>query len=418
MLDLEQKALSLIDARKDELIALVSDLIKYRSVSGNETGIQGFLEMRLKNLGFETDLWEPDLAVLEGHPLFSKVSYDYNCRPNLVAIYRGTGGGRSLLFNGHVDVIPAADTWNVSPWNGEVRDNRIFGRGASDMKSGVAAATFAAEILASLGVKTKGDLILEYVVDEENTAHGTLACVLRGYRADAGISCEASDLEVQPAATGSMWFRIQVSGKSSSMSRRWEGVSALEKAWRIHQAVQDFEQIRIAELSHSLYPDPRGALACFVGTMNGGEFPSSTPAGCVLTGRMATIPGEDPAQSQASFIDFIMNASSQDAWLKHHPPQVTFYGINCAPVEISPNHPICASLEDAFLDVTGRLPVVKGHEGGADTRVLIPYGKTPTVIFGPGLISQMHADNEWVPVENVVMACKVYALTMLRWLGY
>lgn len=414
--DLERKVVDGIEERRTEIIGFLQTLIRFKSVSGDEMPIQKFLTGVLKEGDLETDLFDIDIEKIWNEPLFAPPALPYQDRPNLVAVRKGTGGGRSLLFNGHVDVIPVeADVWNLDPWAAEIRDGMLYGRGASDMKSGVAAMTMAVIALCKSKVKLKGDLILEYVADEEFTGNGTLSCCTRGYKADAAISCEASDNEIQPAATGSMWFEIELQGKSASMSRRWEAVSAIEKAYRVCKAIDDFEAIRIQEAKHPMYPEPRGPVACFVGTLNSGRFASAPPAAARITGRMGILPGEDHRKAQQSLKDFVRAACDLDPWLRDHQPKVEFKGMLALPAEIPPDSDIVKATADAFRSVVTREPVIAGHHGGADTRILINHARIPSVIFGPGKIAQMHADNEHMRVDDLVTATKVIAVTMMRW---
>jgi acetylornithine deacetylase len=416
----EQKVLQTIDGMQDEIIAFLKKLVATPSVTGEELEIQTFLAQRIGTMGLEVDLWEPDLEALKKHPAYLPPDRDYRNRPNLVGIYKGTGGGRSLLFNGHVDVIPSGppDAWVHPPWGGMIKDSRLYGRGASDMKSGLAAMTMALDALIQLGVRLKGDVILEYTMDEEATGNGTLACVMRGYRADAGICCETSSLHVQPACIGRIWFEILVRGKPAGIQRRWEGVNAIEKGYAIVQAVSGLEKIRINTLSHPLYPDRRGSLPCMVGVFQSGSFPSAFPDTCLLKGSIATLPGEETSRVKASFVDHLLSFSKSDPWLKDHPPEVRFVGYCGDPAEISPNHPVVKTLSERFRRIMGREPEITGRQGAADIRYLIKYGQTPTVIFGPGMTEQMHANGEWVDVNDVINATKILALTVLDWCGY
>ena len=220
---MEESVLRLIDERRDEIVGFLKDLVAIPSVTGEEAAIQEFITTKLKAMGLGVDTWVPDKEALKKHPAYVHTELDYANRPNVVGLYKGTGGGRSLLFNGHVDVIPAgpADAWAHPPWAAEIEDGRLYGRGASDMKSGLAAMTMALDPLLRLGVKLKGDVILEYTMDEEATGNGTLACVMKGYKADAGICCETSSLHVQPGCIGRIWFEIVVRGKPAGIQRRW-----------------------------------------------------------------------------------------------------------------------------------------------------------------------------------------------------
>ena len=286
------------------------------------------------------------------------------------------------------------------------------------MKGGLAAMTMAMETVLAAGVKPKGDILLEYVMDEELSGNGTLACVMKGYRADAGICCETSSLAVQPACLGRIWFEIRIKGKPAGIQRRWEGVNAIEKGYQVVEAVSRLETIRINEVSHPLYPDNRGAMPCLVGIFQSGSFPSAFPDTCLLKGSIASLPGEETAPVKHQFREFIAASAAGDPWLKDHPPEVLFSGYCGDPAEIPVDHPIITTVSEMFTRVTGEKARITGREGAADTRYLIKYGDTPTVIFGPGLTEQMHAANEWAVLDDLITAVKVLALTILQWCGW
>lgn len=418
--DRENEVLKLIEERRGEITGFLQRLVSFPSVTGEEAEIQRFIAGKLEGMGLTVDIWEPAHEELKKHPAYVYTEGEYTNRPNVVGIYKGTGGGKSLLFNGHVDVIPPGplDAWEHQPWSGDIEGNRLYGRGASDMKSGLAAMTMALDSLISLNIRLKGDVILEYTVDEEHTGNGTLACVMKGYRADAGICCETSSLHVQPACIGRIWFEILVRGKPAGIQRRWEGVNAIEKGYSVMQAVSDLEKIRISQLSHPLYPDNRSTLPCMVGVFQAGTFNSAFPDTCLLKGSIATLPGEDTSQVKQTFSDHILNHARTDPWLKDNPPEVRFAGYCGDPAEIPPEHPVVTTVSQNFARVTGSQPQVTGRQGAADTRYLIKYGDTPTVIFGPGLTEQMHATNEWVNTDDVITATRVLALTIMGWCGY
>jgi acetylornithine deacetylase len=413
-----EKILKTVDKRRGEIVTFLRDLIREQSVTEKEAPIQEFIAGKLKEMGLKVDVWEPSWNELKKHPGYVPVKVGYEGRPNVVGVYKGRGKGKSLIFNGHVDVVPSGplEGWPHDPWGGQVEGGKVYGRGASDMKSGLAAMTMALKCVLEAGVKPKGDVILEYVMDEEYSGNGTLACILRGYKADAAVNCEASDLEVQPAHTGSMWFNITVKGRSASMSRIWEAMNAVEKGYRVFRAVSDFETIRL-EKRHPLYADPRAALACFVGMFHSGSYPSIPPDLCLIRGRMGVLPNEDPREVQRTFIEHIGKIADRDPWLKNHKPEVVFTGYMGEPAEIPPDHPICKTVEASFEEATGRRAVVKGHEGCTDSRLLIKHAETPTVIFGPGTITQMHAADEWVKIDDLIDSVKTMALTIVNWCG-
>ncbi len=403
----------------NDVIIFLQQLISYPSVTGSEGEIQKFIAEKMADLGLAVDVFEPDWEALKKHPAYVPVSRGYEGRPNVVATLEGNSSGRSLLLNGHVDVIPAGakEAWEHEPWSGDLADGRIYGRGTSDMKAGVAAMTMAVEAVVRSGVKLAGDVILEYVVDEELSGNGTLDCVMRGYKADAGICCETSSMKVQPASIGRIWFEITVRGKAAGIQRQWEGVNGIEKAYPVLRAVAEFEKLRMSRLSHPLYPNIKGAIPCMVGAFEAGSYNSAFPDTALLKGSLATVPGEDSDAVKAEFKSFVRESVASDPWLAEHPPEIVFTGYFAVPSEIPVDSPIVQTVARKFRELTGQEPEISGREGAADIRFLNLPGQTPTVIFGPGKTEQMHANNEWVLVDDVIMATKILAASILDWCG-
>mgnify|MGYP000014567702 CR=1 FL=1 len=408
-----------VDEMHDEIVLFLKEIISIPSITGEEKEIQHFIASRLKEWGIDYDLWEIDENELLKHPLAEKPKIPYKGRPMLVGVLRGVGGGRSLVFNGHIDVIPPGpkSSWKHDPFAGEIENGFLYGRGASDMKSGVAAYTMAVKVLLDAGFKPRGDIYLHYVIDEEYSSNGTLAALLRGYVADGAINAEASDLEVQPAVSGSMWFTIEVAGKTASMSRIWEGVSAIEKACKIVELINKLYKLRVQTKRHPLYPDVKGVLALFLGVMEAGTYPSALPDKAVLKGRMGLLPGETIESAINELRDYIYENIKDDAWLNSNKPIIKQEGYAGEGVEIDINHSIVQTIVSSYKDALGVNPIVKGHEGATDMRILMKMG-VPTVCFGPGMISEMHAYNEKVRVEDLIKAVKVMSAFILRWCDY
>lgn len=418
-----QELLDLIDGRREHAVEFLRTLVTTPSVTGNEGPIQNHLRDYLEKMGLEIDMWDMDPDEIQKHPAAAVVTESYVGRPNIVATRKGTGGGRSLLTNGHTDVIPAGprESWTDDPWSASIRAGRIYGRGASDMKSGVACQILAVQYLAEAGIKLKGDVLLNLVVDEEISGHGTLDTVLRGYKADAAISGETSTLAVQPACIGRIWFQILIRGKKAGIQQRYTGVNAIDLGYKIKLAIDELEKHRLKTVSHPLYPSIIDTLPCLVGTFESGSFPSAFPDICLLKGSMATVPGEDHNGVKQSFLDHIAKVAAEDPWMKDHPPEVTFGnkfgGLDAEAADIPPDHPIVNTLVNCFKEVTGRTPEISGRQGAADTRFLINNGDTPTVIFGPGPTAVMHANDEYVDIDDYMTAIKVYALSICDWCG-
>ncbi|HEY2186543.1 MAG TPA: ArgE/DapE family deacylase [Xanthobacteraceae bacterium] len=414
-----RKVLDKIDESRDQAIGFLQKMIAIPSVTGDEARIQKFLADYLASLGLAVDMWETDWEELKKHPAYRPVARGYEGRPNIVATLKGTGGGRSLLLNGHTDVIPVGggEGWSDDPWSATIKNGRIYGRGSADMKSGVASHIMAMECLLAAGIKPKGDVLLDIVVDEEVSGHGTLDTVIRGYKADAGISGETSGLAVQPACIGRIWFEIEIHGKPAGIQKRYEGISGIELGNKIVKAVNDLEATRVATVRHPLYPKPIDTLPCMIGSFSAGNYPSAFPANCLLKGSIGTVPGEDHEGVKQSLVEQIARAATEDPWMKLHPPKVRFVGYDAEASEIPRDHPIVATVCKNYKEITGRDPEISGRQGAADTRFLNRYANTPTVIFGPGSTAVMHADDEYVSIDDYMTAIKVMALSICDWCG-
>ena len=414
-----QAVLDTIDNNRDKAIQFLQRMVSIPSVTGDEAAIQAFVSDYMSKIGLEVDMWEMDWEELKKHPGYRPVDRGYEGRPNIVGTRKGTGGGRSLLLNGHTDVIPVGngEGWSDNPWSAAIKDGRVYGRGSCDMKSGVASHILAVEFLKEAGVQLKGDVYINVVIDEEVSGHGTLDTVIRGYKADAGISGETSDLAVQPACIGRIWFQIDVQGKPAGIQQRYLGISAIDLGNKIVKAVQELEDHRVATVRHPLYPNALDSLPCIIGSFHAGNYPSAFPASAVLKGSIGTVPGEDHEGVKQSLIAKITEVASQDEWMRDHPPVVRFVGYDAQASEIPRDHPIVELLSETYRSVTGKAPAVSGRQGAADTRFLNEYGGTPTVIFGPGSTAVMHANDEYVSIEDYMTAIKVMALCIMEWCG-
>src|SRR6516165_8297757 len=319
---IDQTLVQKIDDSRERAVAFLQQMIAIPSVTGDEAKIQKFLADYMTKIGLDVDMWETDWGELKKHPAYRPVDRGYEGRPNIVATLKGTGGGRSLLLNGHTDVIPVGGgRWSDDPWSAKIKNGRIYGRGSADMKSGVASHIMALEGLVAAGVKTKGDIHINVVVDEEVSGHGTLDTVIRGYKADAGISGETSGLAVQPACIGRIWFEIEIQGKPAGIQKRYEGISGIELGYKIVKAVADLEAKRVATVTHPLYPNAIDSLPCIVGSFSAGNYPSAFPANCLLKGSIGTVPGEDHEGVKQSLVQQVARAAAEDPWMKLHPPK-------------------------------------------------------------------------------------------------
>ena len=394
----------------------------------------------MTDAGLETDIWPIDLDELAAHPDWShEVDRDealgvvgWVGRP---AAAQGRPAGRDLLLNGHIDVVPAGDAagWTTPPWEPSVRDARVYGRGAVDMKGGLCCALFAARAIRDAGVRLGGRLGVASVVGEEDGGTGTLATLLRGHTADGAIVVEPTQLRVVPAQAGSLMFRLVVHGLSAHGCMREEGVNAVEKFLPLLGALRRLEAERCGVAGSSprdascaaVAGDPRSPLFAGyrlpwpieVGTVPAGDWASSVPDTLVAEGRYGVAVGEDVASARRAFECAVAGAATADPWLAVHPPEVEWWGGRFDPAVTSLDDPIVTVLLGAASDVTGATPAVEGVTYGADMRLLVNAGGIPTVLFGPGDVRVAHMPDEHVPIVDLEAAARTLILSALRFCG-
>lgn len=426
-----ERILRAVEDQRSQLLAALTEAIRIPSVSprfpgedperhrGREGDVARLVAGLLEPVGCEVDLF----AVEEG-------------RENCVATLRGTGGGRSLILNGHVDVVPPqpAEQWTgADPWSGRVADGRVWGRGAADMKGGLLCAAFAVRAIAAAGARLRGDLILQAVVGEElmEAALGTLACLERGYRADAAVVAEPSPahapLAVCPASCGFLLLSLTVEGKPTHSGMRAEtirpgrsgsaqGVHAIDKAIPIYLALAELERQWGMDKHDPLFLP--GSFTVHPGVFVGGPRDVLVPYAIAEHARMECVvwypPQEDAAAIRAEIERQVASAAALDPWLRDHPPQLT-WSQHWPPARLNdPEHAIVAAACDAHERANGAPAMRAGFTAVADTAFLNEAG-IPAISYGPGSLSEAHAADESVAVDELLAATRTYALLAADW---
>ncbi|GAA4710735.1 peptidase [Brevibacillus fulvus] len=396
---------------------LLQGWVREQTVQGNERGLQEQLACYLQKLGLEVDLWYMDGKELSQHPYFVSPRLDFSESPNLAAVWKGTGGGRSLILNGHVDVVPIGDRlqWKQDPFGGEIVDGKLYGRGSTDMKGGNLASLLAIEVLRDLGVKLKGDVIFQSVVEEESGGAGTLSAILRGYRADAALIPEPTNMQIFPKQQGSMWFRLRIKGRSAHGGTRYEGVSAIEKSTQVLAALARLEKRRNERLSDPLYAELPIPIPINVGVIEGGKWPSSVPDLVKMEGRMGVAPDETMEQAKQEMKQALAGLAEQDSWFAEHPVEVEWFGAQWVPGSVPSDHPLMRLLGETFQSVTGKAPVIAASPWGTDGGLLTALADTPAIVIGPGVTEVAHYPNEYIRLADIFQCAAIFALTILRW---
>ncbi len=427
----EQALVDRIATRRDDIVRLTCELIGYDTTSRTEpnmpareeAALQTSLGERLTAARAEVDVWEPVSEDVANHPLSAGRTYTFEGRPQLAARWRGSGGGRSVLFNGHIDVVPASieDGWDHDPFDPQVHDGNIVGRGACDMKGGIAAMVIAAEVLAETG-GLSGDLLVCTNTEEESGGTGALACARHGVSADFTIVTEPSGLEVWPACRGSVYAAIEIPGRAGHAEeehphwREGGAVNAIEKARHLLAGVDNLRAQWRSRLS-SRHPllDPPDLVPVALVADSGWDV--TIPSRARLTLAVLILPYQTDADGWTSLAREEVEAHLRrwcdaDSWLAQNPPTFHWY------VETNPSEtPVEADSVQALLGANGALglPLTLGGLGSwYDGATFALETGSPALMYGPRHIGGAHAVNEYVPVDDLVSCAQGLAVAAAR----
>jgi acetylornithine deacetylase len=429
-----------VDARRDAILELFRELVRTPSEThppgGDEGPAQAIVAARMRAIGLEVDVFEPtDVPGVESHPGWWP-GLDYAGRPNVVGVWRAGAsadgarpGGRSLILNGHIDVVPAGDRarWTHDPYGAELVDGRIYGRGAADQKIGIAAMLEAVAVLRELGLRPAGDVIVENVVNEELGGYnGTVATLARGYTADAAIVTEPTGFAVAGAEKGGQVYLMRVPGEAFHHAVWERGSSAIDNAIYLKAALTAWEQQRQVETADDYYYGdrarachPRAVHADTVWYLRAGDPEiMANPTEAELCFWVDHLPGEDREAMLRRFETHVLAAAAAHPFMRGHPPVLEravmrpFTGVSVAPDE-----PIIRALQAASAATLGRDVPLIGLEAATDAMIFNEYSDIPAVIYCGGDLSLAHAPDEWVHADDVIRSTQALALAILEFCG-
>jgi len=403
----------------EEIISFLQKLIQQPSVQGNEKGVQQIVISKLNDLGLTVDVWDPSHQDLATSPYFIPSRDSYEGSPNVVGVLKGQGGGKSIILNGHIDVVPEGDRtkWKHDPFSGKIEDGKMYGRGTTDMKGGNVALLLAMEAIIQSGIKLKGDVIFQSVIAEESGGVGTLATLLRNYTADAALIPEPTNMKLFIKQQGSMWFRVTIEGLSAHAGTRYEGVSAIEQAWKIHQGILMLEKKRNDLVNDPLYSHIPIPIPINVGKIQGGSWPSSVPDLVTMEGRIGVGPHETMQDVKNQLTDHLASLCAEDEWLKDHPVKVEFFGGQWVPNAVETDHPFATLMQENFETVYQRKIRIEASPWGTDAGLLGQVGGIPALVIGPGETKVAHYPNEYIEIKEILQAARLFALTLITWCG-
>ena len=456
--NLESRVLALIEQHQSELIATLQQMIRYKTITpainvraeGEEyREHQKFVRSLLDEMGFETEMWEIDTSQLEDGPGRGVIlNRDLGGMPvvigrlpsssdnviasrfgrsnpppgeeiaSVAALPRNDTPGRSLILNGHYDVVPTSDPalWRFDPFGAVIEDGKMYGRGTADMKGGNAAMIFAVNMIQQAGLTLNGDLTVQVVPEEEVTSMGTLAVCQRGYTADAAFIPEPTNMNILVAMRGSVYGTITVFGRAghAEMAQpHWtEGgaVNAVSKAVKIVQALDDLaEEWRTRPDRQHKYVGPDFVIPTVI---HGGEWDVTYPEKVQIRFGAMVAPGRgNPIEEIRAKLAQVVDS---DPWMAAHPPKLEttpfYYG-----AEVAEDEPIVHAGEAALSDI-GIAPRLRGFGSLTDAIHLINYSKIPTISIGPDM-ETIHAVDEFIEISQLVDLSKAIALLVMRWCG-
>ncbi|WP_306127886.1 ArgE/DapE family deacylase [Roseovarius sp. MMSF_3350] len=423
--DLKTRLCAAVDAAFDRQVAFLTELTSHPSTRGNEQSAQNFMATELKTRGYDIDRWQIDLADIRHLPGFSPVLGPYEDAVNVVATHRSkTAKGRSLILNGHIDVVPAGplDMWDSPPFEPHVKDGWLYGRGGGDMKAGLASNLFALDALRACGLAPAADVHVQSVVEEECTGNGALACLARGYKADAALIPEPFAEQMVSAQLGVLWFQVHLKGLPTHVAYAGTGANAIEAAFPLIQALHDMEhRWNEAENRPPEYTHMDHALNLNIGKFQGGDWTSSVPAWAVFDVRMGLFPGQSLDAAKQEIEQIIRDAAQQNAFLRNSLPEIVYHGFHAEGYALSRDKSetatnAVASLETAHQSVTGTALTRESITATTDARFFGLYADTPALVYGPRA-EAIHGFNERVELESLRRVTQTTALFIADWCG-
>lgn len=413
-----------IDEAWEQQLDFIRDLVAFPSFLGNEEaerGAQDRCRYEFYDMGLDVTEIIADHSQLAALPGYSPVEWSFRNRPlGIVGVWKSPhGGGRSLVLNGHVDVVPATPyrQWERDPWTARIVGDRMYGRGAGDMKSGVAAMVYAVRALQKAGVELKGDVILQTVLEEECTGNGSLACLARGFVGDACLIPEPFNQTILTAEVGVLWLRADVYGSAGHTLGASTMVNAIDKAYDLVGALRQIEKKWNGE-RHPAFADHPHPLNFNLGKIEGGNWPSSVPGHCQVTVRLSFYPGLDPKDVKQRVLSELQPYLDDDPWFRENPPDFTWYGHHDWGVyEPRPEeNPFLQSVARCHETVAGRPAEYLASTACTDVRFWTEHWGKPATCYGPRA-GNLHAPNEWVDLNSLRETTKVIAAVIMDWCG-
>ena len=389
-MELAERITEEVNKNKNEIIQLTQKLVRVPSFSGDAQSLSQIAQIiseEMQRIGFSIELIEAEKGLT-----------------NVVGTFRGSASAPCILFNGHTDVVPAQGSgdWVVAPFSAEIKEGRIYGRGACDMKGGLAAMLAAPKIAFGLFPEYKGNLILTATVDEEIGGFKGLKYVVeQGIKADMGIVCEPTDLKIVNVCKGLLELRLKTKGKSAHGGMPEQGINAIYKMSRILSKLEDHD---FEQTSHKVLGKP----TVNIGRISGGQKPNVVPDSCEAEIDIRYLPGKNHLQIIDDLEKLIGEIREKDPQIETKIEIIRYR----SSLEIAKDSPVIKTITEAGKRILGKCPELRGLITPADSEYLVNAG-IPSVLFGPGDEHLAHSSNEWIAIGDILTATKIYAAIII-----
>ena len=418
--DTTQRILDAVDAGFEAQLATTRDFVAIPSTRGAEGPCQDMIGDLLRERGYEVDDWHINLDDLRPLKGYGPIEHDFSRARTVVGSYRpANNAGHSLIVQGHCDVVPAGplEMWETPPFSPVIRNGRMYGRGACDMKSGTIGALYALDAIRAAALQPTGRIHFQSVIEEESTGVGALSTVQRGYRADACFIPEPTGGKMVRSQVGVIWFRLKVRGFPVHVFEAGAGANAITAAYHLIQALEQLEvewnqrakaHHHFKLLTHPINFNP--------GIIKGGDWASSVPAWCDVDCRIAILPGWSVADCQKEIVARVTAAARDHRFLSNHPPEVQWSGFLAEGYELKESAEPEAAFGRAFRAVYGAEVEDLVFTALTDTRFYGLNCNIPSLCFGASGAAT-HGFNEYVDLASLRKSTKATALFIAEWCG-
>ncbi len=409
----KQEVRNALNARKDEVVEVLCDLIRFPSTRRKEGPVGRYLLDRMADL---VDVCEAapiaETLVVDPDYSFPLEGLTYADRPNVRLVRKGTSGGKSLLFNTHMDVVPPSQM-QERPFDPQVKNGIVFGRGACDAKGQIATLFLALRVLDDLGIALKGDVIIHFVVEEECGGNGTLACIRGLDRADAVVVLEPTGLACLPSVRGAVWFEVTCTGRSGHSGQAKATVSALKEAISAIHILEGYHaRLLAASKGIPLFDAFEDPMPITFGTMAAGDWPATAPQKATFKGVLGFLPNKAKEQIQEEMRQVLIDEG--DDWLKEHFDLNFIYRHDNS--VIPPDHPLVQTLTQACRR-SDLEPEIAGMPASCDAWFYNNLLEIPTLVFGPGKLQTAHSNHEQIAVAEILKGAEALIELMRTWGG-